>query len=85
MVAWRQVDNNDDTWRWLQTDDVRSLDSGVSELRIFHGPGYRIYFTWRGGSVVILLSGGDKSTQAADINRAKNLVNQLQSEVDDGH
>ena len=51
--------------------DVRSVGDGVQELRIPFGPGFRIYFGREGDSVVILLSGGDKSTQTRDIDRAK--------------
>jgi putative addiction module killer protein len=57
--------------------DARGLGGGVSELRIDHGPGYRLYFTRRGLEVVVLLCGGDKSTQAQDIAAAKELVIRL--------
>jgi putative addiction module killer protein len=50
--------------------DTKVLRDGVSELRIDHGPGYRVYFTRRGPVVLVLLVGGDKRTQAADIERA---------------
>ena len=50
--------------------DAKVLRGGVSELRIDHGPGYRVYFARSGRTVVLLLCGGDKRTQAADIARA---------------
>lgn len=54
--------------------DVKPVGDGVSELRIDYGPGYRVYFMQRGGTVVVLLCGGDKSTQDADIKAAKSLA-----------
>jgi putative addiction module killer protein len=57
--------------------DVRSIGDGVSELRIDHGPGYRIYFTRRGQTIYVLLCGGDKSTQARDIRTAKRLAQEV--------
>ena len=57
--------------------DCRPVGEGVSEMRIHYGPGYRVYFVQRGTEIVILLAGGDKSTQSQDIKVALNLVRQL--------
>jgi putative addiction module killer protein len=57
--------------------DVRPVGEGVSELRIDYGPGYRVYFAKRGREVVILLAGGDKTTQSADIKVALRLLRNL--------
>jgi putative addiction module killer protein len=57
--------------------DVRPVGDGVSELRIRYGPGYRIYLTKQGDAVVILLAGGDKSSQDQDIRLAKDLARNL--------
>ena len=57
--------------------DIRSLGGGLSELRIAHGPGYRIYLMQEGSEVVTLLTGGDKRTRARDIAAARALVRQL--------
>lgn len=56
--------------------DVAPVGGGVSELRIHHGPGYRVYFRQRGQELVILLCGGDKATQERDIALAKRLAEQ---------
>ena len=57
--------------------DVKPVGEGVSELRIDHGPGYRVYFCARGGAIVILLAGGTKRTQARDIEVALRLAREL--------
>ncbi len=55
----------------------RNLTEGVSELKIDYGPGYRVYYTERGGEIIILLAGGDKSTQTQDIKAAIELARNL--------
>ena len=57
--------------------DVKPVGEGVSELRINYGPGYRVYYKKQGQKVVILLAGGDKSTQAKDIKAALRLSRNL--------
>ena len=57
--------------------DAKSVGDGVSELRIDYGPGYRVYFKNTGKTVMILLCGGDKTTQTSDIKTAKRLAKEL--------
>jgi putative addiction module killer protein len=57
--------------------DVKPVGEAVSELRIDYGPGYRVYYTMRGRTMIILLAGGDKRTQTADIKTALRLARNL--------
>lgn len=60
--------------------DVKPVAKGISEMRIHYGPGYRLYFMQNGFEIVLLLAGGDKSTQADDIQTAVALARKLQEE-----
>jgi putative addiction module killer protein len=57
--------------------DVKPVGEGVSELRIDYGPGYRLFFVRRGQVVIVMLCGGDKSTQRSDISKAKIMATEL--------
>jgi putative addiction module killer protein len=58
--------------------DHKQIDKNLFELRFFFGPGYRIYYTIKGNTVVILLTGGNKTTQTKDIKKAMALLNDLE-------
>ena len=57
--------------------DVKPVGEGVSEARITYGPGYRLYFVRRGDTLIVLLCGGDKSSQTTDIKVALNLAREI--------
>lgn len=57
--------------------DVAPVGDGVSELRIHYGPGYRVYFVQRGSALIVVVAGGDKDSQQADIRRAKTLAKEV--------
>ena len=61
------------------SEDVRPVGDGVSEMRIQHGPGYRVYFITRGAELIVLLCGGDKDSQRRDIERAKRMAKEWRS------
>jgi putative addiction module killer protein len=58
--------------------DVKPVGAGLSEMRISHGPGYRVYFVARGEVMIVILCGGDKSTQPRDIKRAHEIAAELE-------
>ena len=59
--------------------DFKALSEGLYELRVHHGPGYRIYFAQEGNRLILLMSGGDKSTQARDIQKALTYLRDYRS------
>jgi putative addiction module killer protein len=63
--------------------DAKPVGDGICEMRIFVGPGYRLYYVIREGRIILLLCGGDKSTQERDIAKAKDMLKQLRE--DHGH
>jgi putative addiction module killer protein len=60
--------------------DQEFVGGGVWELRVFYGPGYRLYYMWTGGKIVLLLGGGVKTGQKIDIKRAKRLAKEVKRE-----
>jgi putative addiction module killer protein len=59
--------------------DAKSVASNLYELRVNYGPGYRIYFTWLGNDLILLLAGGDKKSQPRDIRLAHKMVGELEN------
>lgn len=74
IVGWALIASRLDRLAFGHVGDARSVGDGVSELRIHHGPGYRVYFARRGDTVILLLCGGDKGSQRKDIGMAKQLL-----------
>ena len=62
--------------------DVRPVGEGVSELRIFYGPGYRIYFIQHNSVLILLLLGGDKQAQQIDIVKAKKIAKKIEKQLE---
>lgn len=57
--------------------DVAPVGDGVNEMRFFLGPGYRLYYVIRGGKIIVMLCGGDKSSQEKDIKQAKEMAKEV--------
>ena len=77
VVARKRIGARIDRLSFGNFGDVKPVGEGVSELRLDFGPGYRIYFVQRGDVLVILLCGGDKSSQVRDIAKAKLMAQEL--------
>ena len=77
-VTRRRIGARIDRLAFGNSGDTKSVGDGVQELRLDFGPGYRLYFVRVGERLVILLCGGDKSSQRRDIDQAKRLAKQLQ-------
>lgn len=67
VIRLRRIQETDNLGDW------KSLKDGIGELRVDYGPGYRIYFAKRGKDIILLLAGGDKSSQETDIAKAKKI------------
>jgi putative addiction module killer protein len=76
-VAKAKIASRIQRLRFGNPGDVEPVGEGVSEMRIHHGPGYRVYYVKRGDTIIVILCGGDKSTQQADIDRALRLAGEL--------
>ena len=62
--------------------DTKPVGDGVQELRLHFGPGYRVYYMWRGEVLILLLNGGDKDNQARDILRAKKMAKEAEGGIE---
>jgi putative addiction module killer protein len=74
LQAKRRIDMRIKRLAIGNSGDVVPVGEGLSEMRIFYGPGYRVYFKDTGKEIIIMLCGGDKSTQSTDIEKAKKLA-----------
>ena len=63
--------------RFGNAGDAKPVGEGVSEMRVHHGPGYRVYYKQTNKTIIVILSGGDKSTQEKDVRRAKKMAAEL--------
>ena len=63
--------------RFGNAGDAKPVGDGVSEMRIHHGPGYRVYYKHTNTTIIVMLCGGDKSTQERDVRRAKKMAAEL--------
>ena len=79
-VARKRIGARIDRLSFGNFGDVKPVGDGVSELRLDFGPGYRIYFAQRGDVLVVLLCGGDKSSQRRDITNAKQMAQELEGD-----
>ncbi|MGF7130444.1 putative addiction module killer protein [Paraburkholderia sp. EB58] len=79
-IAKRRIQARIDRLALGNPGDTNSAGAPITEMRIDHGPGYRIYYAQRGAVLVILLCGGDKSTRAADIKAAHKILGNLDTE-----
>lgn len=79
-IAKRRIQARIDRLAMGNPGDTNSAGAPITELRIDHGPGYRVYYVQRGAVLVILLCGGDKSSQAADIRAAHKMLDNLDVE-----
>lgn len=77
-VARARIAKRIDRLAFGNPGDAKSVGEGVSELRFSFGPGYRVYFTRCGDTIVILLCGGDKGSQSRDIERARALAKEIE-------
>lgn len=79
--AVARITNRIDRLAFGNPGQVSAVGEGVSELKIDYGPGYRIYYTMKGRTLVILLCGGDKNSQSRDIHHARRLARTMRKET----
>jgi len=77
LIGKAHIDRRVDRLEKGNPGDVKPVGEGVSEMRIDYGPGYRVYYKDTGKEIIILLCGGDKSTQEQDITKAKKIAREV--------